>query len=526
MVNVKSPLLNDSNDEASESDSTVCVTTKVSVDEALESIGSYGPFQLLLQLLFMYYNLSISYQIVLSYFIGDNPPWKCTFNSTRNSSNKFCLHNHGREIPVDTDNFYERCKLSRGDWTYTTDKMYSYITEFDLVCERKALGALASGAIFIGGLLQIFTGSLMDIYGRKLIIIICLLVNICITITCSFVTSVWQLICLRVALGTTLFTCYTGGMLLLGEFIIPKARALSVIVYSVAFTISLFLIDAGSYYERHWRKLNLYACVPSMFALLTFLFIPQSPRWLLGNKQISKAEKVLEKIYDWNGKPAISVSLISTFNPNKKIYTYLDFVRNWKLLLMASSLGILYASMALVYYEIALEASQLGGNIYISFALSAISDIPSYFIALYLCNWLGRKKTVSGSLLLSGIMIGLISVIPRHYSYRYTASVTLAMISKVFVNIGFMGLYLWAFELFPTVLRSQGCSICGVIERAGTLCVPLLTTYLNSINPVLIFIVVGVVAVCASLIGYMLRETNNLPTRENYEDLFVDNKLN
>ena len=184
---------------------------------------------------------------------------------------------------------------------------------------------------------------------------------------------------------------------------------------------------------------------------------------------------------------------------------------------MTLCLGLIYGTLALVYYEIGLEANYFGGNIYATFAYAALADVPGFFLAFYLCDRFGRKHAVLGGLCSSGVILACIAAVPDWYEHAYVCRVTLAMTSKVFVNIGFTGSYVWGIESFPTVLRSQGGSVCAAMEKVGALCIPLFTTFLNTVDPVLIYIVVGAVAVGVSLVGLSQNDTKDTPMRESYE---------
>ena len=206
-VNVKSPLLDTSNDCTKDIEGVSTVLEAVDVDGALEKIGNWGKFNILLLILLTTYNTTIYFQLTFSYFIGNNPPWKCvsspgnitqmlndnsnmsTMNSNNNVSN-FCTQNPGKEVHVDDEDFYKRCHLPRDQWTYSTDKTYSYTTEFDLVCGKSMLSALVSSAFFCGLVINIFVAPMADIFGRRKTLIGILFIGICASISSSYVTQV------------------------------------------------------------------------------------------------------------------------------------------------------------------------------------------------------------------------------------------------------------------------------------------------------------------------------------------------
>lgn len=177
-------------------------------------------------------------------------------------------------------------------------------------------------------------------------------------------------------------------------------------------------------------------------------------------------------------------------------------------------------TIGLVYYALALEASSLGGDMYATFVLTSCADLPSFLTSAYTCDRFGRKKSNLVSLIIAGLLVGSISLVPQDYSNKYIINMVIVMIAKFFTENAFNGIYTWSFEIFPTVLRSQGVSVCVIFQRIGLLIVPFLTTVLQSVSYVLPFIFMFALSVGACIIGLTLPETNKKPTRETYDDFF------
>ena len=157
---------------------------------------------------------------------------------------------------------------------------------------------------------------------------------------------------------------------------------------------------------------------------------------------------------------------------------------------------------------------------YQAFALSTLADLPSCFACTYLCDRFGRKRIILLGLFTSGILLGFMTCVPRSMSQRYVVNMAIMITARFINGTAFSGMYTWTFELFPTVLRTQGMSVCVVLERLGMFFVPFITRILQRITFVLPFVIMSVLAVVATLVGLVLPETNNTPTRETYNDFF------
>ena len=88
-----------------------------SIDEHLSDAGVRGFLQVTIHVVMMcYVPLTVAGQVVLSFFSGYNPSWKCALNST----SEFCVGNSNATIGSTSDLFKERCHLNRSEWTFAT----------------------------------------------------------------------------------------------------------------------------------------------------------------------------------------------------------------------------------------------------------------------------------------------------------------------------------------------------------------------------------------------------------------------
>lgn len=97
-----------------------------SVDEIFEKIGPCGRYQFLQSFLLCMLMIPMTYQILLMYFTGHSPNWKCA-----NGTNIACNFT-GEISPADVDKFNSRCSMPRYSWEYVTHRNFSFITEVRL----------------------------------------------------------------------------------------------------------------------------------------------------------------------------------------------------------------------------------------------------------------------------------------------------------------------------------------------------------------------------------------------------------
>lgn len=496
--------------------SVVKKSKEYTIDEVLENRGLFTPRQLFIQLALVLLCLFISYNNVFSYFTGASPSWTCTSPH----ANRFCQLNFNRTITSDMKSYKERCNMNHTDWRYTSSRDYSFVTEYDLICGKTNLAAFVSASYYIGGVLGcLLSGSAADRFGRKPILLISSIITTIASIACMFVSSILQLIILNVIRGASTYPSFMCCMLYQSELAPPSLRPILMNMLQFSFSCSLLYIDLLSYsVQYNWRHLTLYATLPCIPVIIILWFIPESPRWLLVNERKTQAEKTVSRLI---GEETSKVSLKYDTSLYQEKYKFKHLFNTFAVFKLTLSAAVLWFAVPVVYYSIALQSSNLGGSMYQAFALSTIADLFANIPAAYLCNRIGRKKTVLGSLFVSGILLVCIILVPSTYNYRYTVNMIIAMIAKLACNIGASSGFIWVNEVFPTVMRSRGFFICALSDRLGLISVPFITRSLKYIASFLPFVVICMIAVIGSIVGLILPETLNQPTNERFED-FLD----
>ena len=77
-----------------------------------------------------------------------------------------------------------------------------------------------------------------------------------------------------------------------------------------------------------------------------------------------------------------------------------------------------------------MSSTSLGGNIFVSFILTALIEIPSYIFCIFVMDHWGRKPIFVSSLMLTGI-----AAIPAAFLEEGTAKTALALIGKTIASL-------------------------------------------------------------------------------------------
>lgn len=489
-------------------------TDTIDIDEAYERINPFGRFQILLLIAIVCEITLLSYQMSVLYFIGYNPPWTCVYSN--NNTSQFCAENYGLVIRVGSVNFSARCKLSRDEWEYTSDRYTSFTTEFDLVCDKSTLASLAGSFFFFGSAISAFiVGTCADILGRKPIFLFTYIIAVASSVAMSYITQIWQLMVLRFVNGASAFVCVDISIVIMSEYVTKKWRPVTSNICLISQVISSLLNDLVAYYKPDWRFIERYLGLPSLIFFVVLLFMPESPRWLLGANKVEKCERLLITMAKVNGKTInLRLKQVSYHKENCcKAFTNVKFIL---LSLMAS---VMWLTAGLIIVTSTLLVSDLGGDIYINYVIINVELIPMYFITMLLCARFGRKWSTLISMILSGIVSGIIGVVlVMGINNEYIiVSLTFLMRGTITVTLG--QLYIWTFELLPTSVRLQGLSASGVMMNLGMAGSPFLINILENVDNSTPFFLMFALSVLSLMSGLILPETKNRPSRETLDDL-------
>lgn len=98
-----------------------CPLVVDNLDDILPFIGELGKYQIGLVFLMALMILVAGFPVLIMFFAGQNPPWKCVSNSTVCSLN-------GTFKSGDRD-YKARCKMPRSEWEFTKPREYSIVTQ-------------------------------------------------------------------------------------------------------------------------------------------------------------------------------------------------------------------------------------------------------------------------------------------------------------------------------------------------------------------------------------------------------------
>ena len=248
----------------------------------------------------------------------------------------------------------------------------------------------------------------------------------------------------------------------------------------IAFLSNYFLQGVGGINDWRWMLGAL--AIPSLIYLFMVMGVPESPRWLITNKNdLPKAKKILAEIGVDNPDEAV-MAIISSNQPtsSKPSGTQFFAPKNNKIIWLAFFIAFFNQlsgiNFILYYAPEILSRIGLGAkeSLLNSIAIGG-TNLVFTFAGLYLIDKLGRK-----TLLLIGSIGYIISLSMVAYAFKTQGSpVFLMTFLLIFIAshaIG-QGAVIWVFisEIFPNKIRAMGQSFGASVHWVFAAIITLIT---------------------------------------------------
>ncbi|CAK8674818.1 unnamed protein product [Clavelina lepadiformis] len=527
----------------------------VQFEVILEALGQIGPAQIIICLLWSYYNFLGGFNGLATVFIAYTPDVRCNVPPLDNST----VYPNLTEVdilnfttPYDSaSDEYNGCYrynydlntcdgtlscVNQSASTINCDNGYHYdrsiftetvVTEFDLICGDKYLNTVATSMYYVGFLIgSIIFGNFADAYGRKT----CSLLTCVGVLGCmfglAFSRSVALYIVLRTALAMFDYGCI-GTFVYIMEIVGKKWRTFFGILYQMFFVFGYMIMSGIAYNWRDWHEITFVTALLGVPFLFLALIIPESPRWLFikkKDKQGIKVSKLLARINKveltdeiWErAKEADKQISTDTSNATSVKYTSLDLFKTKASTLVTLNVMFNWLVNSLVYYGVSLNAGALAGDLFVNNTLNGVMEIASYIICIIFMDRIGRRILLCANMLVAGLGL-LASVIVNVYADDNESLITLGVVFSFIGKFGISGsfatIYNFTTELFPTVLRSNAVGAGSFAARIGGIVAPYVISLQDYVSwlPNTIFAILGI---AAGILSLFFPETNGVPMME------------
>ncbi|XP_070166653.1 organic cation transporter protein isoform X1 [Polyergus mexicanus] len=395
-------------------------------------------------------------------------------------------------------------------------------SEWDLVCDKAWLRATGDSLFMVGVMLgSMIFGGLSDKYGRRPIFFLSLVIQLVGGILVAVAPEFISYVIFRLIVGSTTSGVFLVAYVIALEMVGPKKRLIAGVGVQLFFTVGYILTAGFAYFITNWRMLQIALTVPSLVFLLYWWFIPESARWLLTKGRLQEAKDLLQRASLENGVEIPNEALDTLLNnnsedsmPDTKKPSLFDLFRYPNLRRKSIVLFFNWLVNSGTYYGLSWHASNLGGNDYVNFVISGIVEVPAYTFLIFTLNRWGRKISLCGCMMLSGLALLATLFVPADMP---SLVVCLAMIGKLAITSSYGAIYVFTAEQFPTVIRNVGLGASSTFARIGGVIAPYVN-HLSEIWTPLPLVIFGSCALFGGLMSLLLPETLNKKLPETIQD--------
>ncbi|XP_055856208.1 solute carrier family 22 member 4-like [Episyrphus balteatus] len=336
--------------------------------------------------------------------------------------------------------------------------------------------------------------SLLRRYGRRNILAICGTLSAVMGVAQSFTVDYFTFMVfglLTNIFGSSLYSIvYVLGL----EMVSPEIRVIGCTIMTTVYDIGQFLLAVVAKYFPNWRLIQLIFFIPSLFQIVFLLVLPESVRWLLSQGEEKKATKIIKNIAKSNNRKLSEQTvdkLLLTFryklaDTNEGKFPIKETFRSlfWRI----ANCSLCWFTNVLLYYGLNMNLVLLGGNKYDNFMLVSLVEIPGILIPFWTMNRFGRRYSLFGFMMISGISIATTVFVrsgekflnrksQEHYLKTFFLELfylqlVLFLLGKLGIAASFQVLYFFTSEIFPTNVRNSLLSFCSMVGRFGSMVAP------------------------------------------------------
>uniref|UniRef100_A0A3Q0RC28 Solute carrier family 22 member 13a n=1 Tax=Amphilophus citrinellus TaxID=61819 RepID=A0A3Q0RC28_AMPCI len=418
--------------------------------EILRGIGEFGLFQKLTLFALSFPNLILPFHFASVIFIQSDPERHCNTDWILNAAPNLTTEEQlNLTVPREEDGTFSRCQMFVPvDWDIGA------IREYGL---NETTGC-REGWMYKN---MLYAATIVTDFGRKRANQIPVVIMLIFTVTAALSPNFYFYLASQFMVGIG-YGGYRLNGVILTEWIGVSKRSWGTCVTQLCGAVGQCILAGIIYLVRNWRLAQLITAAP-LALVATYIFIPESARWLFSRGRTTEAKQLIKKAAAIN-KRTVPESLLEQPEKKRGIITLIQSAVLRKYFFTI----ILAFSLNVAYFCLSLNVGKLGLDIFMTQAIFGLSEVPTHILCIWLLEAVGRKASLMGTLLTGGLSCILMLAVP-HNAVAITA---LATCGRFLTNWAGSVCSLYAQELFPTSFQTAS-GLGSIASRAGGLMSPL-----------------------------------------------------
>jgi sugar porter (SP) family MFS transporter len=274
--------------------------------------------------------------------------------------------------------------------------------ELTSMSQELVVSAVLVGCIFGAAV----SGKLADRFGRRNLIIACAAVFFLGSFATAAAQSVYALMWGRVVIGLAIGAASFAVPLYISEISPPRVRgalvSLNQLMITIGIVISYLVDDFFAGFDHGWRYMFLLGIFPALLLGVGMLFLPASPRFLMGRGNEDASREVLGRLHGLD-EVENDLAAIRKNMAEETAGGWSELARPWLRPVLLIGVGIMFVQQAtgintVIYY--APTIFQMAGFQSDTVAISAtlgvgVANVLFTIVAIRLVDRWGRKPLLS-----------------------------------------------------------------------------------------------------------------------------------
>ncbi|RMX51666.1 hypothetical protein pdam_00008134 [Pocillopora damicornis] len=285
-----------------------------------------------------------------------------------------------------------------------------------------------------------------------------------------------------------------------------------------------------------WRWMTAFATVPVIIFIILCRWLPESPRYLITAGEKEKGMEVLERMARINGSKLPPGTLKIETQTVERVKIQVLFNSEYRLTTLL--LWLTFFTSGFLYYGVVLMSAQvlqqvrpdesicdleslsttttecgcqlLTVNDYMNLLWTTVAEYPGILFTMLFMERLGRKKTLAVEFFIIAACLGLMFICTGR-----TLLLVLLFLARGMSLGVFQGFFVYAPEVYPTVIRSLGFGFCSTWARFGGMLTPYIAQVLLRVSwnlSLVVYISLSMMSLVATLL--LPYETKGRPMQE------------
>ena len=239
----------------------------------------------------------------------------------------------------------------------------------------------------------------------------------------------------------------------MAEICDEKGRKFAFISGWVWWVFGLTVLPFLAKFLGDWYTFGMATTIINVILLIFYPFLPESPRWLLGQGKFKEAARIIETIRKVNkDSPIPNMSeVLETMPSMGKMSTeaaigILSVIKRKSLIHVFICMALLWTVNDYFYVAGSMNVENLAGDMFVNFSLLSLTELPSVFIGQFLIDRFGRRWTHTSCMVISTLPY-FINIFLVSNPALGTAVVILSVFSKIASNVGWFIMWVQCIEV-------------------------------------------------------------------------------